>query len=393
MKKHFKSISLCILIAVGFSSCTTDDNSLDPTNLGGYVHLTDSEISLFDTNADLNLNLITNSGVTVTAVEILEDSLSGAVIANATVSGETASFNSSTLGEFVFIDDDDVAHDTGDFPIFISSTLSNGKKAGDPTTVHVVDAISFDKEPGSVKFMDSTTTILSYETFTHSATIDDVIFSWKKNKLGTYVESDLVLNVEKDSINLADIDYEAFDAGANDTIYYKFVANSGDLSQEIVAKIAILPQSFGAATNATLSAATGKNEYNLGSGEFAIEGETGEMSFTAPSGFDLAVDFVKVTVPAMDAEDYFNNTDLFEAEDAYDAGVKLSSIVAVSNGDVYIYKVTRTITRVIVNDDDEEEEVEEDFVFYGIIKIDNTIVVNGTANSFEFKYAEGTIIR
>jgi len=386
MKKHFKSISLCILIAVGFSSCTTDDNSLDPTVLGGYAHLTDSKISLFDTNADLNLNLITNSGVTVTAVEILKDSLDGAVIANATVSGETASFNSSTLGEFVFIDKDTVAHATGSFPVFVSSTLSNGKTAGDPFTINVVDAISFVKEPGSVMFMDSTTTILSYKTFTHSATIDDVTLSWKKNKLGTYVESDLVLVVTKDEINLADMDYAAFNAGANDTIYYKFVANSGDLSQEIVAKIAILPQSFGAATDATLSAAAGMNEYNLGSGEYAIEGETGEMSFMDPSGFALAVDFVKATVPTgMTAEAYFNNTDLMVAEAAYTAGTKLTSVDNVSDGDVYIYKVTRTIT--------DEDEVEADFDFYGIIKIDNTIVVNGTANSFEFKYAEGTIIR
>jgi hypothetical protein len=387
MKKHFKSISLCILIAVGFSSCETDDNSLPPTDLGGYAHLTDRTISLFDTNADLNLDLITNSGVTVTAVEILEDSLDGAVIANAVVSGETASFNSSTLGEFVFIDDDSVAQPTGSFPIFISSTLSNGKMAGDPATISVVDAISFDEDsPESVKFMDSTTTILSYSTFTHSATIDNVILSWKKNEAGTYMESDLVLDVDGDEINLADIDYDAFDAGANDTIYYKFVANSGDLSQEIVAEIAILPQSFGAATDATLSPDAGMNEYNLGSGEYAIEGDTGEISFNEPSGFALAYDFVKVTVPmGMTAEEYFNNTDLMVAEAAYEAGTKITSVDNVSDGDVFIYKVTRTIT--------DEDEVDADFDFYGIIKIDNTIVVNGTENSFEFKYAEGTIIR
>jgi hypothetical protein len=105
-----------------------------------------------------------------------------------------------------------------------------------------------------------------------------------------------------------------------------------------------------------------------------------------PSGFALAVDFVKATVPTgMTAEAYFNNTDLMVAEAAYTAGTKLTSVDNVSDGDVYIYKVTRTIT--------DEDEVEADFDFYGIIKIDNTIVVNGTANSFEFKYAEGTIIR
>jgi len=379
MKKHFKSISLCILVAVGFSSCTTDDNSLDPTNLGGYVQLTDRTISVFDTNANLNLNLLAASGVTVDAVEILQE---GAVIANAVVSGETASFNSSALGDFVFIDDDDVAHPTGSFPLFISSSLSNGNNAGDPATISVVDAISFDDEPGSVKFMDSTTTILSYTTFTHSATIDDVTLSWKKNKAGTYADSNMALDVEGDEINLGDIDYDAFDAEANDTLYYKFVATSGALSQEIVAKIAILPQSFGAATNATLSPDAGMNEYNLGSGEYAIAGETGEMSFIDPSGFELAVDFVEATVPTgMTAEEYFNDTDLMVAEAAYNAGTKSTSNDNVSDGDVYIYKITR------------QNEDEEDLVYYGIIKIDNTIVVNGTANSFEFKYAEGTIIR
>jgi hypothetical protein len=383
MKKHFKSISLCILIAVGFSSCETDDSSLPPTELGGYVHLTDRTISLFDTNADLNLNLLTNSGVTVTAVDILQDD---AVIATAVISGETASFNSSKLGEFVFLDDDDEEQPTGSFHVFVSSTLSNGKMAGDPFTINVVDAISFDEKPGSVKFMDSTTTILSYETFTHSATIDDVTLFWKKNEAGTYVKSDSVLDVDGEEFNLADIDYDAYDAKANDTLYYKFVAKSGALSQEIVAKIEILPQSFGAATNATLSPDAGMNEFNLGSGEYAIEGETGEMSFKDPSGFDLAFDFVKATVPAgMTAEEYFNDTDLMVAEAAYNAGAKITSVANVSNDDVYIYKITRTIT--------DEDEVDADFVFYGIIKIDNTIVVNGTENSFEFKYAEGTIIR
>lgn len=369
MKKHFKSLSLCLLIAVGFSSCDTDDNSLDPTDIGGYAHLTDRTISVFDTNSDLNLNLFTKSGVSVEGVEIQQD---GAVIATATVSDETASFSSTALG----------ALESGDaFPLFISSTLSNGNTAGDPATISVVDAISFDEEPESVKFMDSTTTILSYETFTHSATIDDVTLFWKKNDAGTYAESDMVLDVDGDEINLGDIDYDAFDAKVNDTLYYKFVATSGDLSQEIVAKIAILPQSFGAATTAELSSAAGMNEYNLGSGEYAMDGETGEMSFKDPSGFELAVDFVKVTVPqGVTSEEYFNNTDLMVAEIAYNAGTKLTSVDNVSNGDVYIYKITRQ------NDDD------EDLVYYGIIKIGNEIVVNGT-ESFEFKYAEGTIVR
>ncbi len=368
MKKHFKSISLCLLIAVGLSSCTPDDNSLDPTDIGGYAHLTTRSISVFDTNANLNLNLFTKEGVTVDAIEILQD---GAVIANAVVSGETASFNTSTLG----------ALETGSIPLFISSSLSNGKTAGDPASISVVDAISFDEEPESVKFMDTTTTILSYETFTRAATIDDVTLFWKKNDAGTYVESSMVLDVDGDEINLGDIDYTEYDAKVNDTLYYKFVANSGALSQEIETKIAILPQTFGAATNATLSADAGMKEYNLGSGAYAPAGETGEMSFIDPSGFELAVDFVEVTVPAgMTAEEYFNNTDLMVAEAAFNSGTKITSVNDVSNGDVYIYEITR------------QNEDGEDLVYYGIIKIGNTIVVNGI-NSFEFEYAEGTIIR
>jgi hypothetical protein len=373
MKKHFKSISLCLLIAVGFSSCTTDDNSLDPTNLGGYAHLTDRKISVFDTNTDLNLNLLTASGVTVEAVEIMQD---GSVIANAVVSGETASFNTSTLG----------ALETGSISLFISSSLSNGKKAGDPASIRVADAISFvdtDDQPlpESVKFMDTTTTILAYSTYTRSATIDDVTLFWKKNDAGTYAESNMVLDVDGDEINLGDIDYTEYDAKVNDTLYYKFVANSGALSQEIETKSAILPQTFGAATNATLSADADMKEYNLGSGAYAAAGETGEMSFVDPSGFELVVDFVKATVPAgMTAEEYFNNTDLMVAEAAFNAGTKTTSVSDVSNGDVYIYEITR------------QNEDEEDLVYYGIIKIGNTIVVNGI-NSFEFKYAEGTIIR
>jgi len=383
MKKHFKSISLCILIAVGFSSCTKEDNRLDPTDVGGYASLTDRTISVFDTNAELNLNLFSKSGVSVDAVEIQQD---GAVIANAVVSGETATFNSSSLGAFVFVDEDTISHDTGDFPLFISSTLSNGNKAGDPATISVVDAISFDEEPESVKFMDSTTTILSYTTFTQSAVIDSVTLYMKKNEAGTYTMSDLALDVEGDEINLADIDYAALNAKPNDTLYYKFVASSGSLNQAIVAKIAILPQSFGAATNAILSTTTGMNEYNLDSGEYAIAGETGEIRFKDPSGFELANDFVKVTdLMGMTPEEYFNNSDLMMAESAYDSGAKVSSVANVNEGDIFVYKITRQITN--------EDDVVEDFVFYGIIKVDSTTVVNGTVNSFNFKYAEGTIVR
>lgn len=373
MKKHFKSISLCLLVAVGFSSCSTDDNSIEPTDLGGYAHLTDRKISVFDTNASLNLDLLTDSDVTVDAIEIMQD---GAVIANATVSGETASFNSSTLGEL----------EKGSIPIFISSTLSNGKKAGDPASISVVDAISFvdtDKTPlpGSVKFMDSTTTMLAYKTYTRSATIDNVTLFWKKNDTGTYVESDMVLDVKGDEINLGNIDYDKFDAEVNDTLYYKFVANSGALSQEIETTIVILPQTFGESTSATLSADAGMNEYNLGSGDYAEAGETGEMSFTDPSGFDLTVDFVKVAVPTgMTSAEYFNNTDLMVAEAAFNAGTKITSVDDVSKGDVYIYKTTR------------QSEDDEDMIYYGIIKIGDIIIVNGT-KSFEFEYAEGNIIR
>jgi hypothetical protein len=222
---------------------------------------------------------------------------------------------------------------------------------------------------------------LAYSTYTRSATIDDVTLFWKKNDAGTYAESNMVLDVDGDEINLGDIDYTEYDAKVNDTLYYKFVANSGALSQEIETKIAILPQTFGAATNATLSADAGMKEYNLGSGAYAPAGETGEMSFIDPSGFELAVDFVEATVPAgMTAEEYFNNTDLMVAEAAFNAGTKITSVNDVSNGDVYIYEITR------------QNEDGEDLVYFGIIKIGNTIVVNGI-NSFEFKYAEGTIIR
>ena len=372
MKKIIKLMSLGFLVALGVTSCepAEDDIRPEPRELGGYAYLTDRTISSFDQNENLKINLFTAEGVEVESVEIVQD---GEVLGSATVSGETASFNASILGDI----------EAGDsFPVTVRTTLSNGNVAEDPLTIAVVDAISLDEVPESVRFMDTTTNILSYITFADYATIDQVSLYFR----GADDEYSLIaddLDIKEGEINLGAFDFEGTGLTPGDTIYYRLVAESGEFSEEAVAIIPVVSQDFEGSTMATLSNDPTLDSFSFEIGEYIADAEA-EVLFNSPLGFEtqLGVDFVQATVPDhMTATEFVEETDLMEAEDIYLDGTPRTSVEDVEAGDVFVYKVVR------------QNEDGEDVLYYGIIRIGDVTVANATEESFEFEYSEGTIIR
>lgn len=385
MKKNIKYASLCLLVAVGLISCEADDSFKDePVDVGGYVHLLDRSITSFDANEDLELKVITQSGVTVEQVEILRGDN---VIADATISGEIATFNVSLLGT-PDVDDDGASLDS--YALKVRSTLSNGKTAVNSVNISIVDAITIDEIPSSIRLQDTTEAVLAYSTFTSHATIDDVTLFVKKNSEGTYVENtmDLAVDADEEEIDIAKLDYSAFNLQVNDTVFFKLVAKSGELTESAEEAVVIIAQDFDASSTAELSNDSTMSLYHLGDGEY-VDAD-GEIQFVDGFGFETlnGIEFVKVTLPdGTTASEYFNETDLLEAESTFMAGTKMTTTTDVMMGDVFIYKVSRTIEA------EEEGESDETVVSYGIIKIGDTTTTNDSTNSFEFEYAEGTIIR
>lgn len=224
MKKNIKYWGLSLILAAGLASCESDeaDYQKDATkNVGGYAFLTDQTISSFDKNEDLNIDLYTDSGVTVNAVDVIQD---GSSIASATVGDENASFNASAFGDFA-IDDE--------FDIMLESQLSNGNMAQDPFTVSVVSPISLDSDNPSELTLDSISNgaAIDYSTYTLSAPIDTAELFLKKNSDGTYSNSGAEVSTEGGSIELADTNYQELNLMTNDTLYYEFTVMSGSLSE------------------------------------------------------------------------------------------------------------------------------------------------------------------
>lgn len=379
MKTYFKHISFCLVLALGFASCESDEGYREePTDLEGYAYLSNRSISRFDRNSDLSLKIFTAEGVNAETVEIVQG---GEVIGTATVSGETATFNTSILGDFLFTDEDGVNHETGSYPIRIRTTYSNGNVSEDAFTVAVGKAISLDAENPVTTTMDSLSNVsLSYEVSTFSANVDEVSLMLKKNSDGTYVESGVDLSTEEGTVVLSETNYEELDLQVNDTLFYKFTATSGNLTDEVVSTVVITPKSFTNSNSVTLSNDREMNQLDLETGELFAEGaEEGEIRFLEPNGFEAIngadIEFVMVE------DDFFNDADVLSAAAEFALGTPVTSVTDLENGDVLVYKVTREV-------EDEDGNVET-LTYYGVMRIGNVTVVNGNVVNLEIEYAEG----
>ncbi|SHG43848.1 hypothetical protein SAMN05444483_11238 [Salegentibacter echinorum] len=381
MKKYIKPISLSLIIAFGFASCETDDDGFDNdlNDLGGYATLVDNSISRFDRSSDLNIKLFTGEGVSVETVEIVQD---GSVIGQATLTGDnTATFNSSILGDYTFPDEDGVDQETGSYPIDIKTTYSNGNVTSDDFSVAVNKAISLEDNPSETT-MDSLSSVeLGYDVSTFSAGVDAVTLELKKNSDGEYMDSGADLSTDGGSVVLNETDYEDLDLAVNDTLYYRFTANSGSLMDAVSSQLVITPKAFQNSNSVTLSKDAGMNQLNLQTGTIAANGtENSDIRYMTPTGFEVIDGSDASFVKADDSFD-IENADVLSTKAAFEDGSIITSATNLENGDVFIFKDTREI-------EDEDGEVETK-TFYGVFKVGNVTSVNGDVVSFDIEYSDG----
>ena len=237
MIKTLKYIGIAILSAGVLTSCDDDDSFNNETvDLGGYAYLTDQNLSVFDNNESLNIDIFTQNGVTAESMELLQD---GQSIGTATISENSASFNSSVLGSFTLEDDET----STDYPLTLETTYSNGNTSADTFTIGVEEAISISDDNVSTIELDSIDNAsLGYSTFTNSASIDSVNVYLKRNANGTYITNNISDFPEsgEGEIALSDTNYSDLNLAVNDTLYYRFAAYSGDLSSAQESTIIII---------------------------------------------------------------------------------------------------------------------------------------------------------
>lgn len=384
-------------LILNLTSCTKDEDfRFDTLVSGGNAILTDTKISRLDTNNDVKISLVTKEGVTVSKVEIFNNTAAsgssyviGSKITDATISGTSATFKSSLLvGNSQFVSNQSSA--SGIIPIVVVATYSDNTVSTNPYSLTIARGINFVDADGAVltssgisnvKYKDSTSTLLRYKVYKKYATttVDKVTMQWKKNKAGTYSAGDATFSKTEGSIELANLDYITYGLHVNDTLYYKFTVQSGTQTDYVETAIPIITQSFNASKQGEISESTSANKFNLLTG--TINGDNSEIKFSTPLGItkegSTIINFVKVSSPSAT---YFKNADLFTAETAYLGGAPVASLTNLAKDDVVVYKITRTIDKVVKN-------------YYGLLKVGDLTSINSTINSFKFEYKEGILMQ
>ncbi|MEL0652937.1 hypothetical protein V6246_16060 [Algibacter sp. TI.3.09] len=387
--KIFFILPICVLI-----SCNEDEGEIDYADLGANIVLNTSSISNLDENHTMEFSIITADDVTVTDMEVAI----GTTTVNASLSGDTATFNSSlfgTLNRFK-VDDPETSQDESKEKISsveanTISTLSNGNPYSKDFTVKITKALSLEKGLDAIIYNTTVEDTLIFKASTKSAIIDNISLEWKKGKEGIYAPTTPLgsaLNVNGDEIifsNFTDASY-GYNLTVKDTLYYRFIATSGTLTDSFETYIPIVSQTFESSNKVTLSSDLTKNKLNLGTATFYTDSNTdeAEIKFKSPTGFETEgttdIDFVKVGDLSGESE-YFNTIDklfaekdLLIAQRLYDTGTKETEVTDATNGDLYIYKITRDVTE------------------YGMIKIGDVVSTNGgtslTEINIEFGEAE-----
>lgn len=373
--KIFFILPLCVLI-----SCNEDEGEIDYADLGANVILNTSSISNLDENHTMEFSIITANDVIVTDIAVTK----GTNTVNANVSAETATFNSSLLGTLSGNEEDGI-------DISAVSTLSNGKPYSKDFNIAITKALSLEKGLDAIIYDTAVEDTLIFEASTKSAVIDNISLEWKKGKEGTYAATTPLgtpLNVDGDTIiftNFTDTSY-AYNLAVKDTLYYRFIATSGTLTDSLETYIPIISQTFDTSSKVILSSDLTKNKLNLDTATFYTDtnNEDAEIKFKSPTGFEKEgttdINFVKVGDLSGESEYYntidklFAEKDLLIAQRLYDAGTKETEVTAATNGDLYIYKITRDVTE------------------YGMIKIGDVVSTNGgtslTEINIEFGEAE-----
>lgn len=68
---------------------------------------------------------------------------------------------------------------------------------------------------------------------TVGALVDAIDLEWKVGSEGTYTADDAELGLEGGSINVSSLDRDVYNLSAGDTLYYRFTASAGDLTDQV----------------------------------------------------------------------------------------------------------------------------------------------------------------
>lgn len=410
MKKYIKQIATFAFIAV-LASCSSDED-VNYTSVGGNVRPTTSSISRLDNNFTLPLNIFTKEGVTASKVEIFKNAaktisdpiIFGDKVADATISGEVASFNTSALGSFdVFPETSGttttLTGKTGTFPLAILTTYSDGSTTKATWTLTVGKGIVWqiynaDGDPvtnatsgkSTVKYKDPTPVKITFAPVKKgTTTVTSIVGEWAKND-GAFSALPGTLPITRQDLDIAAIPYSTYGGiTPGDVITYKFTVTAGTQTDVISTKITFVNQEFDADHSASISNSdeTSKFSFATGLNYDLTDAKNAEITFSSPFGLtksrnDVRVLFVKSTLD-------FDETDLFDAETAFNAGNKVTALTNLAADDVVLYKITRSI-----NFGTEEKPNFKDVTYYGLMKVTDKIA-GVSSQELSFSYKEGVL--
>lgn len=388
--KQILKYSLFVSLSTFTFSCDSDENEVDTAEGNSHSVLRETEISFFDINEEMTFDVFIEPDASLSSFEVHKDDvkITDGVVGEGTVADNTAIISSSALLPFEFdvLDGDGAVTGTtmiGSFDLTAYSIGANGEQGVTSMSVNVVNPISFTNEVSSVTYGDdaiaeNTDAIISFETFTIGATIDDISLFWKNGEEGTYVEdTSKTFTSDGGEIDLKELDYVNYGLVAGDELFYQIVATSGTLTATIETSVILDAQVFGEANIISLVSTALDVEYSLSSGNEVDTASTemGELTFAAPQGFSTLneIEFIKLADTGADFYSEYIDVDTAKAD--FDAGTVITT-TQVEAGEIYVYKVIR-----------------DDVDYYGTILVGDITSVNaGESINFELTVKENFII-